>query len=290
MTRSLPRRLGGSGPDGGVRAEGSAGDQLIHLHGRRVAPDGSPARAARAVAVLDGARQGPRPRPPRRRTSRPRSSSRTTATTPRRLPPDKSRDETGRPAGDVRRVLQRPRATASRPRGRCARDVPRAAVRGTPVGYLAEMAALREAECDEELGDRRAALAVYRAACRATKTLAPDEILMKLGMAAQAAGERTQARRRPSSGVYYEYPLSDLADAAAARLTDSGRSAAVHSGSSRSSRAPNDSSREACTPRRGRVRAAASRVAGRRSDARSSCAWPECDYFLRKLPCRRPTR
>src|SRR4029078_5782031 len=41
-----------------------------------------------------------------------------------------------------------------------------------PVGYLSEMAALREAECDEQLGDQAAALAVYER-LSAIKTLAP---------------------------------------------------------------------------------------------------------------------
>src|SRR5580765_693023 len=92
-----------------------------------------------------------------------------------------------------------------------------------PVGYLSEMAALREAECDEQLGDLLAALAVYER-LSATKTLAPDEILMKIGRTAYALGD-TQKEQDALERVYYEFPLSDLTDAAAARLPDAGVSA-----------------------------------------------------------------
>jgi soluble lytic murein transglycosylase len=84
-------------------------------------------------------------------------------------------------------------------------------------GYLAEMAALREAECDEALGDQPAAVAVYEQLTQ-TKTLAPDEILMKLGRAAQMAGEADRARA-VFERIYYEYPLSDFADEAELQLT-----------------------------------------------------------------------
>ncbi|HUK33759.1 MAG TPA: tetratricopeptide repeat protein, partial [Vicinamibacterales bacterium] len=87
-----------------------------------------------------------------------------------------------------------------------------------PVGYLSEMAALREAECDEALGDRTAALAVYERLA-ATKTLAPDDILMKVGKTAQALGDAEKAQAA-FARVYYEYPLSDLADDAAAQVSD----------------------------------------------------------------------
>ena len=89
---------------------------------------------------------------------------------------------------------------------------------GNIVGYLSEMAALREAECDEALGDEPAALAVYERLA-ATKTLAPDEILMKVGKAAQAVGNAEKAQAA-FARVYYDFPLSDLADEAASALTD----------------------------------------------------------------------
>jgi soluble lytic murein transglycosylase len=87
------------------------------------------------------------------------------------------------------------------------------ALRSTnPPGYLAEMAALREAECGEALGDQAAAIAVYEQLLL-TKTLAADEILMKLGRAAQSAGNADRARAA-FERLYYDYPLSDFADEA----------------------------------------------------------------------------
>jgi soluble lytic murein transglycosylase len=86
------------------------------------------------------------------------------------------------------------------------------------VGYLSEMAALREAECDESLGDLAAARAVYERLVD-IKTLAPDEVLMKLGVTARALGD-VDAAQSAFERVYYEYPLSDVADDAAAQLTD----------------------------------------------------------------------
>ena len=86
-----------------------------------------------------------------------------------------------------------------------------------PVGYLSEMAALREAECDESLGDQAAALAVYERLADA-KTLAPDEVLMKLGKTALALGDAAKAQAA-FERVYYEYPLSDLTDDAATQLS-----------------------------------------------------------------------
>jgi len=91
-----------------------------------------------------------------------------------------------------------------------------------PVGYLAEMAALREAECDEQLADQAAALAVYER-LSTTKTLAPDEILMKIGKAAQALGDAAKAQDA-FERVYYEFPLSDLTDDAASQLPEASTS------------------------------------------------------------------
>ena len=86
---------------------------------------------------------------------------------------------------------------------------------GSP-GYLIEGAALREAECDEALGDQAAAVAVYER-LSTTTTTAPDEVLMRLGRAAKAVGATEQASRA-FARVYYEYPLSDLSSLAGAEL------------------------------------------------------------------------
>lgn len=102
----------------------------------------------------------------------------------------------GRPA-DARRTLQ---ALAAR----------------EPVGYLAEGAALGEAECDEALNDAGAALAIYRRLARA-KTTHPDDVLMRLARAAKASGD-SDAAANAFARVYYEFPLSDLSAVASDEL------------------------------------------------------------------------
>ena len=81
-----------------------------------------------------------------------------------------------------------------------------------PVGYLNEAAALREGESHEGLGDYPAALAIYERLSK-VKTTAPDDVLMRLGRAAEAAGDADKALRAYSL-VYYEFPFSDLSPAA----------------------------------------------------------------------------
>jgi peptidoglycan lytic transglycosylase len=85
-----------------------------------------------------------------------------------------------------------------------------------PVGYLVEAAALREAECDETLGDQAAAMDVYTRLA-AMKTTAPDDVLMRLGRAARAVGN-TDAATEAFARVVYEFPFSDLAVLASAEL------------------------------------------------------------------------
>jgi soluble lytic murein transglycosylase len=85
-----------------------------------------------------------------------------------------------------------------------------------PVGYLAEVTALREAECNEALGDQRAAAAIYERLVT-TKTTAPEDVLMRLGRVAKLIGDREKAAAA-FSRVYYEFPLSEQATAAAIEL------------------------------------------------------------------------
>jgi soluble lytic murein transglycosylase len=85
-----------------------------------------------------------------------------------------------------------------------------------PVGFLVEAAALREAECDETLGDQAAAMQVYDRLAT-TKTSAPEEVLMRLGRAARAAGSREKATEA-FSRLVYEFPVSDLAALASTEL------------------------------------------------------------------------
>jgi soluble lytic murein transglycosylase len=85
-----------------------------------------------------------------------------------------------------------------------------------PVGYLVEGAALREAECDEALGDQAAALELYERLAR-TRTTAPDDVLMRLGRAARAAGNADKAVDA-FMRVVYEFPFGDLAPIASTEL------------------------------------------------------------------------
>ncbi len=85
-----------------------------------------------------------------------------------------------------------------------------------PVGYLVEAAALREAECDETLNDQDAAMRVYQRLAK-TKSTAPDEVLMRFGRAARAAGHPDKATEAYSRLVY-EFPFSDLAPLAGGEL------------------------------------------------------------------------
>ena len=85
-----------------------------------------------------------------------------------------------------------------------------------PAGYLLEAAALREAECDEALNDQGAAMQVYERLSKA-KTSAPDEVLMRFGRAAKAAGN-TEKATEAYSRLVYEFPFSDLAPLAGGEL------------------------------------------------------------------------
>jgi len=87
---------------------------------------------------------------------------------------------------------------------------------GELTGYLVEGAAVKEAECDEALGDQAGAAAIYER-LSTQKTTAPDDVLMRLGRAAKASGDTDKAGRA-FARVYYEYPLSDLSSLASAEL------------------------------------------------------------------------
>src|SRR5436190_4028574 len=85
-----------------------------------------------------------------------------------------------------------------------------------PVGYLAEAASLREAECDEMLGNIGSAIEIYDRLSR-SKTTAPDDVLMRLGRSARASGDTDKAATA-FARVYYEFPLSDLSALAGSEL------------------------------------------------------------------------
>ena len=85
-----------------------------------------------------------------------------------------------------------------------------------PLGYLSEAAAIGEAEACEALNDHRAAVEIYGRLTQ-TKTTEPDDVLMRLGRAAKAAGDLQKAGEA-FGRVYYEFPLGELADQAGAEF------------------------------------------------------------------------
>ena len=85
-----------------------------------------------------------------------------------------------------------------------------------PSGFLAEGVRLREAETAEARGDCQTAIRIYEE-LTAQKTTSPDSVLMSLAKAAQTAGDRERAARA-FNRLYYDYPLSDLANVAGSEL------------------------------------------------------------------------
>ncbi len=86
----------------------------------------------------------------------------------------------------------------------------------TLAGFLAEASLLKEAESDEALNDYAAAVAVYERLA-AMKTTAPDQVLNSLAKAARAGGDEEKAHAALER-LYFDYPLSELAAAAAEEL------------------------------------------------------------------------
>jgi soluble lytic murein transglycosylase len=85
-----------------------------------------------------------------------------------------------------------------------------------PRGYIRVAAALGEAEAAEALGDFAAAMAIYEQLA-ADRSSVSDAVLLSLGRAALAAGERRKAAEA-FVRVYYEHALSDAAIEAGSSL------------------------------------------------------------------------
>lgn len=83
-----------------------------------------------------------------------------------------------------------------------------------PVGYLAEAAQLAEAEAAEALDDYTGAVAIYGRLMKG-RTSTPDEVLMRLGGAAKAAGDLKTAAAA-FGRVHFEFPLGGMAPLASA--------------------------------------------------------------------------
>ncbi|HEX7793970.1 MAG TPA: transglycosylase SLT domain-containing protein [Vicinamibacterales bacterium] len=84
-------------------------------------------------------------------------------------------------------------------------------------GYLTELAALGEAAADEALNDPAAAVPIYEKLIQ-DKPMNPDEVYMRLGLAAHLAHDRNKAADA-FGRVYYEFALSDRAADAGLELT-----------------------------------------------------------------------
>lgn len=101
----------------------------------------------------------------------------------------------------------------------------------SPVGYLSEAGPLAEAESSEGLGDYKAAFAIYQRLAT-EKTTSPEDVLMRLGRAAEAVGD-TDTAVRTYSRVYYEYPFSEFSGAADLALGRLPNRPAITTGSNR---------------------------------------------------------
>jgi soluble lytic murein transglycosylase len=85
-----------------------------------------------------------------------------------------------------------------------------------PSGFLAEGAALREAETAAAQQDYSGAVRIYQELAQ-RRTATPDAVLLALGRAQAQAGDKGKAAET-FARLYYEFPLSDLAATAATEL------------------------------------------------------------------------
>jgi len=85
-----------------------------------------------------------------------------------------------------------------------------------PEGYLAEAAALREAEAADASGDAAHAIGIYEK-LTAQKTSQPDDVWLRLAKAAETAGNRQRAAAAWMK-LLYEFPLTEPAAVAAKQL------------------------------------------------------------------------
>ena len=151
-----------------------------------------------------------------------------------------------------------------------------------PVGYLMEAAALREAECDETLGDQAGAMDIYTRLA-GTKTTAPEDVLMRLGRAARAVGNTDKATEA-FARVVYEFPFSDVAVAASTELENLPL-APIEAGTTRYKLELGRAERLFGAKRYAQARAALEGVrAASRGDDRElvNLRLAECDYFLKR--------
>ncbi|MBI3262360.1 MAG: transglycosylase SLT domain-containing protein [Acidobacteria bacterium] len=98
-----------------------------------------------------------------------------------------------------------------------ARQTFRAVTQMHPIGCLSEAAALAEAEAAEATQDFAAAARIYETLSQ-QKTMAPDDVLLRLARAELARGDLARAATAYVR-VYFEFPMGDAAAAAATEMT-----------------------------------------------------------------------
>ena len=96
----------------------------------------------------------------------------------------------------------------------------RAVERGAPLGYLAEAAAIGEAEALESTGKAADAVRVYERLLKG-RLVNVERVYLQLGAAAKAANDPTRAAEA-FAHVLYEFPLGENAPAARAELDQLG--------------------------------------------------------------------
>jgi soluble lytic murein transglycosylase len=151
------------------------------------------------------------------------------------------------------------------------------------VGYLVEGAALGEAEADEALNDPGSAAAIYERLSK-TSTTSPDDVLMRLGRAAATAGDTDRAASA-FERVYYEFPMSDLAQQAGDALASLPNVQPIEPGNERYKLEMERAERLFGARKYADAREGYERLqTGAQGDTRElvQLRLAECDYFLRQ--------
>ena len=152
-----------------------------------------------------------------------------------------------------------------------------------PVGYLVQAAAIGEAEADEASSDFTAAIAIYERMLR-DGVGAVDDISMRLGRAAKAAGDVNKASDAYAR-VYFDDALSELAPSAGAELQRLPTQMPIAAGNDRYkkelARAEKIFAAKLYTPSRAAFEALAPSAVGDDHEL-VSLRIAECDYFLKR--------
>ena len=158
----------------------------------------------------------------------------------------------------------------------------------TLTGALGDTVRLRAGEFAETTGDPAGAVTHYDVLARGT-TATPDDLLMRLGRARLAAGDRDGAVDA-FTRVHEVYPLSDLAPAAAAQLNDLDAWAPLEKGSSRYGKELKRAERLFAARRYAQAREAYEvllPVSGGDDQELVSLRLAECDHYLKRFDAAR---